>query len=75
MEFDLLISVPLIVANVVDFTRLKLNFFDVFVAAKCVDLGGPYTYGRKERLFLDHRGAVDDILVDVLKTIVAHSSN
>jgi len=68
------VSLPSVLIDVVNFTGFDLNFFYIIVATKGVDCGGLNAHSWEETYFAWHRCAVVYVFVDVLETVIAHTS-
>lgn len=69
-----LIPVPAVFVDRVHFAGAHLLFFDVVVAAKCVDGLSPDRHSWKEGDFARHRRFVLDVFVDVVEAVVAEAA-
>ena len=75
MQLNFVIGLPSIIIDIINLTSLELDFLDVLISTKSVDFGSTDTDGREEGLLLNHRRTMDDVPINILQAVIAHSTN
>ena len=75
MKLNFFISMPSVLVDGIIFTGLQLYFFNVVVTSKCEYMTAFHSHSWEERLFLQHITSMFNVFIDILQTIVAHSSH